>query len=399
MSRRDPVLLRLYVATFLYTLAQGIGVPLVPEFLQLEFDSSVAYIGVVMGLFGLMQIFLRLPLGDMADRKGRKPSLVFAFVATAISGAVFAWSPGPLWALPGIAIIGLAAGIFWVAANAYLFDRADKTDTDMATATSDYSMALGLAFLVGPPFGHAVAENFGFRLAFASYIVSSLAGLALVLTMPEAKPAPKPKETTSSYRRAIRLLKHPALVLSAVGTLIFSSLFSTLGAFYQLHVLAIGLSITAAGILIGTRQAAGLVMRLSLPRLLRRLGPARLLLVGVIVTSLATMLLPLTATLTALVAVTLLAGAAMGIMIPANLMLVNEGAPAGQRGLANGIYGTMIGVGSAIAPTLYGGIGARFGLSWTFWSAGLVALLAAVALPILRQRLRHGAPEAQAPNA
>ena len=47
---RDPALTRLYVATFLYSFAHALGVPLVPEHLSLSFGASLQFIGIVMGL-------------------------------------------------------------------------------------------------------------------------------------------------------------------------------------------------------------------------------------------------------------------------------------------------------------------------------------------------------------
>lgn len=382
---RDPALTRLYVATFLYSFAHALGVPLVPEHLQLTFGTSLRDIGLVMGLYGLMQIVLRLPMGDMADRRGRKPSLVIAFVATAASGVLFAFGPSAAWSVPAILLFGFAGGVYWVAANSYLFDRAP----DVARATSDYTIAMSLAFLVGPPVGHLVADHFGFAAAFLVYVGASLTGLALTLALPEVKPAPRPRPAASSYRRALALLRHPALVLSALGTFTYSLLFSTQQAFFQLHVLAVGLSVTVAGLLLGGRQGTALVVRIGLPSLLRRVGPARVLVAGVFVLAASTALVPLATSVTTLALLVALAGCATGALIPANLMLVHAGAPRDERGLANGIYGTMLGVGSTVAPVAFGAAGARFGFAWTFWGAGIAALVLLAGIVLRGERVEH----------
>lgn len=365
---RDPALTRLYAATFLYSFAHALGVPLLPEHLALTFGASLRFIGLVMGLYGVMQILLRLPMGDMADRRGRKPSLLLAFACTAASGLFFAFGPNAWWSIPGVVLFGFAGGVYWVAANSYLFDVAK----DVPRATSDYTIAMSAAFLVGPPIGHVIADHVGFSTAFLVYVAASLGGLAIAWTLPEAPPAPRPRPATSSYRRAVKLLKHPALVLSAMGTFTYSLLFSTSQSFFQLHVLAVGLGITAAGLLLGARQGTALAVRVWLPRLLRRLGPQRVLLGGIAIMLLATLLVPWARSTWSLVALVLLAGTAAGALIPANLMLVHEGAPPGERGLANGIYGTMLGLGSALAPIAFGALGARLGLAWSFWGAALV---------------------------
>lgn len=364
-------LTRLYAGVFLYSFAQATGVPLVSEYLRLDHGASLRFIGVVMALYGVMQIVLRLPMGDMADRRGRRPSLVLAFATTVGSGLLFALGPTAAWAIPAALLFGFSGGVFWVAANSYLFDNAD----DVPKATSDYTIAMSLAFLVGPPLGHLVADHFGFRFAFAFYSLTSVGGMALMMTLPEAPPTPRPPPVGSSYRRALRLLRHPALVTSALATLVYSMLFSTQQAFFQLHVLAVGLSITFAGLLLGGRQASSLVVRIGLPAVLRRVGPTRILVGGILLMALAMALIPFATSVWALTGIVALVGMASGALIPANLMLVHEGAPKDERGLANGIYGTMLGVGSAIAPFAYGFVGAHFGLAWTFWAAAGVAVV------------------------
>ncbi|HUR70294.1 MAG TPA: MFS transporter [Candidatus Thermoplasmatota archaeon] len=389
--QHDRALRRLYVATFLYSFSQALGVPLLPEHLKLTFGASLRFIGIVMGLYGVMQIALRLPMGDMADRRGRKPSLVIAFVATIASSLFFAFGPTQWWSVPGVLLFGFAGGVFWVAANSYLFDRAD----DVAKATSDYTIAMSLAFLVGPPIGHFVADRYGFGAAFLLTVATNVAGLAITMMLPEVKPAPRPAPPGSSYARAWRLLAHPALVLSAFGTFAYSMLFATQQSFFQLHALAVGLSVAVVGLLLGGRQATALLVRAGLPRLLGRIGPSRVMVGGIVVLALTLFAVPFATTLWALVAVMGVAGLATGALIPANLMLVHEGAPTGQRGLANGIYGTMLGLGNAVAPFLFGAIGARYGLGWTFWAAALTGLALAGAIVVFQARRvqRTGRPD------
>lgn len=394
---RDPALTRLYVATFLYSFGQALGVPLLPEHLRLSFGATALFIGATMGIYGLMQIVLRLPMGDMADRRGRKPSLALAFVASILSGACFAFGPTKAWAVPGVILFGFGGGVFWVAANSYLFDRTERergadasadaaNGHDVARATSDYTIAMSLAFLLGPPVGHLLAERYGFGVAFLSTVATSAAGLLLTLALPETPPAPRPLPTTSSYRRAWRLLAHPALVLSAMGTFTYSLLFATQQSFFQLHALYVGVSISAVGLILGARQATSLMVRWGLPRFLRRVGAARVMVGGIVALALMTLLVPFARDIATLTALMALAGVATGVLIPANLMLVHEGAPPGERGLANGIYGTVLGLGNAIAPPLYGALAVGDVYDRTFFAAGLVGLALVAAIVLFRRR-------------
>lgn len=385
----DRALLTLYAATFVFSFALAMGNPLVPQALTVDHGASLAFVGLVAGVYGVMQIVLRLPMGDMADRRGRKPSLLLAFACVGAAGALFVAAPSALWFLPAMALYGFAGGIFWVAANSYLFDRADGTS--VPRATSDYAVAAGIGFLAGPLAGGFVADRFGFRAGFASFLAGSVVGLALVATLPEAPVAPRVPPVGSPYARAWKLLRHRALVVSAVGTFCYSVQFNAFSTFFPLHVRALFASSAIVGLLLSLRQLSGTVVRWGLPRAIERFGAARVLLVGVGVAATMTALVPFVTSLPALVAFALISGTAMGIMIPANLTLVAEGAPVGERGLANGIYGTMIGVG-AVTPYALGALAHSFGLPWAFWGASAVSLAGLAALLVALARSPPAAP-------
>ncbi|MGH2669049.1 MAG: MFS transporter, partial [bacterium] len=288
----DPALVRLYLTTFLFSLLMGIGLPLVPQHLGLTFHASLGFIGVVMGLHGLMQMVLRLPLGDMADRRGRKLSLLLSFLLTAAAGVFYAAAPSARWIVPGHMLFGLASGIYWVAANSYLFDRV--TPEQVPRATSDYALSLGAALLIGPPLAGWVADAWGFRAALGLFIWVSLAGLALVATLPEVRPDPsRARPPGGVVRRAARILRHPDIAVSAAGTFLFSLLFGTLAAFFPVYLRALSYTALVVGVLFALRQGAGLAVRVRLPAAIERFGPRAVLVAGILVASAATALLPL----------------------------------------------------------------------------------------------------------
>ncbi|MGQ0535778.1 MAG: MFS transporter [Methanobacteriota archaeon] len=373
----DPALLRLYAATFLFSLLLGVGMPLVPQHLQLTFGAPIFLIGLVAGVHGIMQIVLRLPMGDLADRKGRKPSLAATFVLSFAAGLCYVFGPSPAWVLAGQALFGFASGIFWVAANAYLFDRV--TASEIPRATSDYSLALGAAFLVGPPFGGYLVDRFGFAAGFSVFLGGSLLGLVFILSLPEEPGrAGASRPPGGVMRRAARIMTHPDIVISAGGVFFYSVLFGSLVAFYPVYLRGLAMSGFLIGVLIATRQAASMIVRFGLPGAIRRFGPRTVLLVGLIYAAVATALTPLAVTPAALAVLSFGVGIGTGVMVPANLTLVSRGSPKEERGLANGIYGTSLGLGSAVAPWILGALGERYGVEATFLGAGLAGLMGAI---------------------
>lgn len=389
----DTVLFRFYAATFAFVMLMAVGFPLVPQHLAVTFAASGALIGLLMGVHGIMQIVLRLPMGDLADRKGRKNSLLATYALTFVAGIFYVLAPNPLWILPAQVLFGLASGIFWVAANAYLFDRV--APEDIPRATSDYSLAIGAAFLVGFPLGGWLADAYGFEAGLSVFLWASVVGLVLVASLPEQRPDPDAVRPPGSvYRRAWRIFQNPDIAISGMGTLLFALLFGTLGAFYPvlLRDVLVFTSLTV-GVLLAVRQGMGLVIRVRLPWLLERFGPRNVLIAGVFAAAGTVALVPLPVTLAPHVAIALVAGVAFGVMIPANLTLVSRGSPPDERGLANGIYGTALGIGTAAAAWVMGGVWDLASPAWAFWTASILAALGAVA--IVGYARRHPAEPAE----
>lgn len=389
----DKALLKLYLATFCFVLLMAVGFPLVPQHLDLTFQASVFFIGLVAGVYGFAQVFLRLPMGDLADRKGRKTSLMATFLISGLAGGFYVFGPSKWYILVGQALFGLASGIFWVAANSYLFDRVDPED--IPRATSDYALALGAGFLVGPPLGGWLADTWGFETGLSVYLWSSAAGLVLVATLPEVMPEDRVAPPGGVYERAWEIFQHPDIRVSAYGTLLFGLLVGVLGGFFPVYVRGLQFTAFIVGVLIAVRQVFSLVIRIGLPERIERYGPRRVLLTGTLVGGISLGLLPFVEALAPLAAVlpgssqthilagllllAVVAGLGMGVMVPANLTLVSRGSPEDQRGLANGIYGTALGLGSGVASWILGTVGEALGIRWIFWIAGLsVAVLIVV---------------------
>ena len=373
----DRVLARFYAATFCFVLLMAVGFPLVPQHLALSFDASVLVIGLLMGVHGIMQIVLRLPMGDLADRKGRKSSMITTFLLSAAAGLFYVFAPSAAWMLPAQVLFGLASGIFWVAANAYLFDRVPPSE--VPRATSDYSLAIGGAFLVGFPLGGWLADTYGFEAGLSIFIWASIVGLVLILTLPETPPSAEQRKPRGQvYRRAWRILQHPDILISGIGTLLFALLFGTLGAFYPV-LLREGLLFTAlvVGVLLAVRQAMGLLIRVRLPWLIETMGPRQVLIGGVLAAGATVALTPVPTTLAWHLVLAVVSGVAFGVMIPANLTLVARGSPPDEKGLANGIYGTALGLGTAAAAWLMGAVGEQWGLAVAFLAAAWLAVIGA----------------------
>src|SRR5437667_11450834 len=112
-----------------------------------------------------------------------------------------------------------------------------------------------------------------------------------------------------------------------------------------------------------------------------RLGPRRVLAVGVLWWGIFTALTTAVSSKIAfaifyLAAMRFLLGAGEAVMFPASNQFVSRWIPTHERGIANGIIFAGVGVGAGATPGLITYILVHYGWRWSFWASALLGLLA-----------------------
>lgn len=374
----------IYVTTFIFTFMFGMGYPLVSQFLE-AMGAAPFVVGVVIGTYGVLQILVRLPIGNLSDARGRRWTLRASFAATTLAGVFYVTAPSPLWVVPAQVLWGFGAGAFWVSANAYVKDMADEVGGRLAVqkGMNHYAAAIALGLLFGPPLGIA-ADLYGYRVGLSIFILGGLAGLASTLWLkPLGAGDQELMSIPDTFRRAAQLLEVPDLKISLALTFLYSMLLGLASAFYPFYLRTIGFSAFLIGMLYALRQAANSGSNLLFARFrtddVDPLGP---LLIGIGVAALTLSLVPLFETFLPLLVLALAAGVGFALMIPSNLSLIAHASPDRETGLAMGIYGTGLGLGQLVSPVMFGYVADGYGLTWAFFSAGLVVCVLAVVVGV-----------------
>src|SRR5690606_3178390 len=106
--------------------------------------------GLALGIYGLTQALLQLPLGRLSDRWGRKPVILLGLAIFALGSLVAALAQTPLWLVAGRALQGAGAISAAVLALAGDLAPANRRTRVMALIGVVIGMAFILAFVVGP---------------------------------------------------------------------------------------------------------------------------------------------------------------------------------------------------------------------------------------------------------
>ncbi len=139
--------------------------------------SSPGMIGLALGVYGLSQALLQVPLGWLSDQVGRKPVIIGGLLVFA-AGSVLAAMADSLW---GIVLGRALQGAGAIAATVMAL-VADLTSTEQRTkAMAVVGMSIGLSFAVALVLGPAIAAVGGLSAVFWLTAVLALGGIAIVL--------------------------------------------------------------------------------------------------------------------------------------------------------------------------------------------------------------------------
>jgi predicted MFS family arabinose efflux permease len=149
--------------------------------------DNAALVGLAMGIYGLTQALLQVPLGMASDRIGRKPVILGGLALFAIGSAVAAWAPSLTWLAIGRALQG--SGAISAAVTALLADLTRDSVRTKSMALVGISIALMFALsLVAAP---VLAEHIGLSGLFLLTAGLALTGMAVVAwVVPPEPPLP-----------------------------------------------------------------------------------------------------------------------------------------------------------------------------------------------------------------
>ena len=268
----------------------GIVLPVLPSLIvhlgEVSLAEATRIAGYMLVAYAGAQFFAGPVLGNLGDRFGRRPVLLFSAIAFSLDYLLMAAAPSLAWLFVGRLIAGIA-GATYGPANAVL---ADVTPPEKRGATFGLmGAAFGLGFILGPALGGLMAE-WGTRAPFIA--AASLAGLNAIwifFRLPETLPAEKRRPfrlRDSHIWGAFRPLLHaggaaPLLIaafLWQVGHIVYPATW----AFWA--ELALGWDARMIG---WSLAASGLAMALAqvfvTGRAIARFGEARTVVIGMVV--------------------------------------------------------------------------------------------------------------------
>jgi MFS family permease len=241
--------------------------------------ASLATAGAVSALFGVATIASRLLGGRLADRLGRRRTILAGLTGCAAAQLGIAAAPDLAVAAVCAVLLGLAFELYEPPSQAMI---ADATQPDQRThAYALLTTALAVGNMGAGLIADAVGRS-GLRWLFVVDAASCLACASIVrLALPagDCRPARVSSSPGSGDRPAIRAAKSPwrdpaLLAMTAAGT-VFALVYMLILIALPLSLSARGLNPASAGLVMATATLTLVVIRpaLRMPMLSRLSGP------------------------------------------------------------------------------------------------------------------------------
>ena len=160
---RNKELLVLCFMIFTADIVSGIVSPTFSLYAT-SLGASLALIGVLSAVVGLTRILSSVPIGLIADAKGRKNVLSAGMLFHAAATFLYAAVPNPYLLLPIRILTGWAIISTFFMGVAYLGDVVASHERGLAIGL--YTTFMGLGFTIGSLIGGALVATYGYAVCY-----------------------------------------------------------------------------------------------------------------------------------------------------------------------------------------------------------------------------------------
>src|SRR4051812_38585916 len=174
-------LLIIFLTIFVNLVGFGIIIPLLPFYAE-TFGASPLVIGLLFAVFSLCQLAAAPALGDLSDRYGRRPILIFSLLGTVVSFVMLAVAHSIAMLFAARIVDGLSGGNISTA-RAYVADI--TAPKDRARAYGLIGAAFGLGFIFGPALSGVLARVSYTAPIWAAAAITLVATAMAWLWLPE----------------------------------------------------------------------------------------------------------------------------------------------------------------------------------------------------------------------
>jgi MFS family permease len=332
----------IFAVTFCGLIAVGAVLPVLPRYVRGPLGDGDLTVGIVIGAYAITGLLLRPVAGRLADRWGRKPTVLLGTLLLALSGLLNLPSLGIAGLIAARLVLGVGEGSLYTAGSAWIVDLAPPARRGRVLGL--YGLAVWGGLSVGPLAGDLLLEASGYRAVWIFAAAMPLLGAAIATRIPEhfeplAHSEPHPLIAPEAIRPGF------AIALASVG-------YAALAAFIVLHLEARGLGHGA--LVFGAFAAMIVLARLLAGHLPDLYGAARVAIGAALVEAAGLLTIALAHSLPVALAGGMAMGAAFSLLNPSLMLIAVGRVSESARGAVMGTYTAFFDAGVGFGAPLAG---------------------------------------------
>jgi len=384
------------VMTFTETIGQGV-LYLTSAFWSLyvlELGASLAMVGLLGFIQGLIRVFLQAPVGYLTDKKGHKRLVVWGGFIASFAPFVYLFANNWVYLIPGVILEAFTNVVLPArqAMFAFAIDP-DKRATAFAAIHTFFAVASSVLPVVGGYMLEWMGLIPGMRLAFLlSGIVMLVASAGRALYLREDFVKGDVPYEEFSFKRVMVDIFEPILTLKALkiallGAFLFSMAAGILTRYSVVYAVdIIGLSKVEWGLVAGGMGVVGILTRIPIGRMIDRFSRKMCIFLSYATRPVVILAFAQSTTFLQVLITQMLDNVFGYIQQPALEAFVVDVAPTAGMGRAYGALSMIPGISLTVSPMIGAFIWESAGAPWAFYaSASFIAVAAAIILVRLQE--------------
>lgn len=352
-------------------------------YLTLDRGHSASYAGLVASLHGLGGVISSLAGGVMADRFGRRPTLLVAQASTAVSVALLGFVQDPVSIAVVAFLVGAASNASRPAVQAMMADIVRPEDRVRAFSLNYWAINLGFAI-------SSMAAGF---IAEVSYLAGFLIEAGMTMTcailvfvkLPESRPVAVAKGAAGAREEVgLGTVLRDGRFMSVVGLSFLVALIFQQGAVgLPVAMGTAGFSPADYGLAIAVNGVLIVALQIPVTRFIQHRDPRRLLVVSSVLAGYGFGLTAFAGSVGVFALTVCVWTLAEIVNAPTQTGLVVRLSPTHGRGRYQGMYSMSWSVAALVAPLMSGFVIDRWGAEWLWGVCAVVGTLAGVGYGVL----------------
>ncbi len=378
----------------------------------LSINTTEVELSLIFLVASAIQIVLRPFSGKLSDTYGRLKIIPVALLLRGLSEYTFYTAQNSFDFFIARLTLSIAASLYWPTAVSYVADIARGKKLG-ATLGALWTITDGAA-IIAPTLGGFLSEVYGYRFLFMINVINIFAGafffyILLYFVDRRYLTASVNQEPTNTEKNKFslkdmlyslrRLFSYSSVRMALLAVLFVSMVLAAMRSFFPILTDQRGLSDTEIGATFSGNSVMKFLTRLPGGALSDRYGKYKFLIFSTSLLGILYIFIPFAEHFLEFLLIMALSGIATGVFLPVAQSLILENVPSNERGLAMGLWGSLLNFGRSIGYVLIGFIVLLLSIEWIFIIVGLLNLVGSALLIIQARRYSKASEELTVPSS